>query len=68
VRCFELIFVGGNVIRFPVELRARPSIALVLDLAPDLQEVTLIAEAFGLEAPDPTFATMQIDRWSRGLR
>jgi hypothetical protein len=39
VRCFELIFVGGNVIRFPVELRARPSIALVLDLAPDLQEV-----------------------------
>jgi hypothetical protein len=53
VRCFELIFVGGNVIRFPVELRARPSIALVLDLAPDLQEVTLIAEAFGLEAPDP---------------
>jgi hypothetical protein len=50
---FEPIFVGGNVIRFPVELRAKPSISLLLDLAPDLMEATLIAETFGLAPPDP---------------
>jgi hypothetical protein len=50
---FELMSLGGNVIRFPVELRAKPSIALLLELASDLGEVTLIAEAFGLDAPDP---------------
>jgi hypothetical protein len=49
---FEPIFVGGNVIRFPVELRAKPSIALLLDLAPDLMEATLIAETFGLTPPE----------------
>lgn len=50
---FEPVFVGGNVIRFPVELRAKPSIALLLHLAPDLMEATLIAETFGLAPPDP---------------
>ena len=47
---FEPIYVGGNVIRVPVELRAKPSIALLLDLAPDLMEATLIAETFGVFA------------------
>lgn len=48
-----MTFLGSNVIRFPVELRAKPSIDLLLDIAPDSREVELIAEAFGFEAPDP---------------
>src|ERR1700722_7362138 len=50
---YETLTLGGNVIRFPVELRARPSIDLLIDVAPDSREVELIAEAFGFEAPDP---------------
>src|SRR6516225_3110456 len=44
---------GGNVIRFPVELRVTPSIDLLFDIAPDSREVDLIAEAFGFDWPDP---------------
>jgi hypothetical protein len=44
---------GSNVIRFPVELRAKPSIGLLIDVAPDSREAELIAEAFGFDAPDP---------------
>jgi hypothetical protein len=50
---YETLTLGGNVIRFPVELRAKPSIDLLIDVAPDSREVELIAEAFGFEAPDP---------------
>ena len=50
---YETLTLGGNVIRFPVELRAKPSIDLLIDVAPDLREVELIAEAFGLDGPDP---------------
>ena len=50
---YETLTLGGNVIRFPVEVRAKPSIDLLIDVAPDLREVELIAEAFGFEAPDP---------------
>src|SRR3984957_14872112 len=50
---YETLTLGGNVIRFPVELRAKPSIDLLIDLAPDSREVELIAEAFGFDAPDP---------------
>jgi hypothetical protein len=50
---YETLTLGGNVIRFPVELRAKPSIDLLLDVAPDSREVELIAEAFGFDAPDP---------------
>ena len=50
---YETLTLGGNVVRFPVELRARPSIDLLIDVAPDSREVELIAEAFGFEAPDP---------------
>src|ERR1700728_4368677 len=50
---YETMTLGGNVIRFPVELRAKPSIDLLIDVAPDSREVELIAEAFGFEAPDP---------------
>src|ERR1700691_3947759 len=50
---YEALTLGGNVIRFPVELRAKPSIDLLIDVAPDSREVELIAEAFGFDAPDP---------------
>src|ERR1700691_6188793 len=50
---YESLTLGGNVIRFPVELRAKPSIELLIDVAPDSREVELIAEAFGFDAPDP---------------
>jgi hypothetical protein len=50
---YETLTLGGNVIRFPVEMRAKPSIDLLIDVAPDSREVELIAEAFGFDAPDP---------------
>jgi hypothetical protein len=50
---YETLTLGGNVICFPVELRAKPSIDLLIDVAPDSREVELIAEAFGFDAPDP---------------
>ncbi len=40
-----------NVIRFPVELRALPSLELLREIAPDVREVLGIAEAFGMDAP-----------------
>lgn len=42
-----------NVIRFPLEQRVRPSILLVHEIAPDVREVLLIAEAFQLDGHDP---------------
>jgi hypothetical protein len=50
---YETLTLGGNVIRFPMEVRAKPSIDLLIDVAPDSREVELIAEAFGFDAPDP---------------
>ena len=50
---YETMTLGSNVIRFPVELRVKPSIDLLIEVAPDSREVELIAEAFGFEAPDP---------------
>jgi hypothetical protein len=50
---YETMTVGSNVIRFPVELRAKPSIDLLIEVAPDSREIELIAEAFGFDAPDP---------------
>lgn len=41
----------SNVVRFPVEQRAKPSLALLHEIAPDLREVSLVAEAFGLDDP-----------------
>ena len=40
-----------NVIRFPVELRVRPSLGSLREIAPDAREVLAIAEAFGMDAP-----------------
>ena len=47
-----LSLLGSNVIRFPVELRAKPSIDLIYEIEPDVRDVMLIAEAFGFEQPD----------------
>jgi hypothetical protein len=40
-----------NVIRFPVERRARPTLDLLREIAPDPCEVGNVAEAFGLDNP-----------------
>ncbi len=40
-----------NVVRFPVERRARPSLDLLREIAPDVREALNLAEAFGMEAP-----------------
>jgi len=40
-----------NVIRFPVERRARPTLELLREIAPDPREVGSAIEAFGLDDP-----------------
>ncbi len=40
-----------NVIRFPVEERARPTLSLVREIAPDSREVSRVVESFGLDEP-----------------
>jgi hypothetical protein len=40
-----------NVVRFPVERRARPTLDLLREIAPDVREVLSVAESFGLEDP-----------------
>jgi len=42
-----------NVIRFPLEERARPSYELLGEIEPDIREVMNVAEAFGLDGYDP---------------
>jgi hypothetical protein len=48
---YQTLTPGGNVIRFP--LRAKPSIELLFDVAPDSHETELIAAVFGFDLPDP---------------
>ncbi|MBB4200881.1 hypothetical protein CCR94_00940 [Rhodoblastus sphagnicola] len=48
----DLNFMNSNVIRFPVELVATPTMEVLRALAPDAREVSLIAEAFALDEPD----------------
>ena len=45
--------VPSVVVRFPVELRAEPSMDLIRAIEPDAREVLLVAECFGLELPAP---------------
>ncbi len=42
-----------NVVRFPVERRARPTLELLREIAPDVRVVPHIADVFGLEMPVP---------------
>jgi hypothetical protein len=49
----ELLPGMTNVVRFPVERRALPTLELLRGMAPDVREVLNVAEAFGLERPVP---------------
>ena len=42
-----------NVVRFPVERRARPTVELLREIAPDVRDVLTLAEHYGIEPPDP---------------
>jgi len=47
----ELLPGMTNVVRFPVERRARATLELLRGVAPDVREVLNVAEAFGMEPP-----------------
>ena len=51
----ELLPGTRNVFRFPTEERARATLELMRDLAPDLRSVDMLAAAYGLELPDAGF-------------
>lgn len=44
-----------NVFRFPIEERARPTLELMRDPAPDQRNIDMLAEAYGLDLPDLHF-------------
>jgi hypothetical protein len=46
-----------NLLRFPVEKRARPSYEMMCDLAPDSRMIPAIAEALEVEGIDPDRAS-----------
>lgn len=48
---WELLAGTSNVYRFPVELAAKPTADLLRSVATDVREVSLVAEAFGLDEP-----------------
>ena len=41
----------GNVVRFPVERRARPTMSLLREIRPDVRKISALVEAFGMEPP-----------------
>lgn len=45
----ELTPGATNVVRFPIERRAKPSMDLVRDIAPDSREISLIIDSFGFD-------------------
>ena len=47
----ELVAGTSNVVRFPVERRACPTLDLLRDIAPDVREVLLLVESFDLAYP-----------------
>jgi hypothetical protein len=49
-----------NVVRFPVEERTAPSMAVIYKIEPDVREVMQVVEGFFLELPDPELAN-QVD-------
>lgn len=48
---YDLVDGTTNVVRFPVEERARPTIELMRDIRPDVRVLLANAEAFGFQAP-----------------
>jgi hypothetical protein len=49
----ELLPGMTNVVRFPLERRARPTLELLRGVAPDVREVLNVVEAFGMAMPVP---------------
>ncbi len=47
----ELVSGTDNVVRFPVERRARPTMDLLREIAPDVREVLQLVESFDLDEP-----------------
>jgi hypothetical protein len=47
----ELVAGATNVVRFPVERRARPTMDLLREIAPDVREALNVVESFGLPMP-----------------
>lgn len=47
----ELLPGMTNVVRFPVERRACPTLDLLREIAPDVRELLAVADAFGLDVP-----------------
>lgn len=47
----ELVAGTSNVVRFPVERRACPTLDLLRDIAPDVREVLQLVESFDLDYP-----------------
>ena len=45
----------SNVVRFPVEEVGRPTLELMRSLAPDLRTIDMVANAYGLDLPEPGF-------------
>ena len=45
----ELVTGASNIVRFPVERRARPTLALLRTITPDPLEVTRIVESFAFK-------------------
>ena len=52
-----------NVVRFPLENRVQPSIALLRAIAPDCREVELVAEALILSIVCRKHGAAPIARW-----
>ena len=48
---WELLPGTRNVVRFPVELVAKATSDVLRSVAPDVREVSLVAESFGLDEP-----------------
>ena len=47
----ELMTDGSNVVRFPVERRAQPTMQLLGDIAPDVREVLYVSQSFDIAFP-----------------
>ncbi len=50
-----------NVLRFPVERRARPTLELLREIAPDVDEVLASAEVCDLDGPVPDHLRARVD-------
>jgi hypothetical protein len=50
----------SNVVRFPIERRAQPTLELLREIAPDPREVDLVIETFGIDCWPHKFGRMQI--------